>query len=293
MAQERSYDAIALDGSFHQALQPPINLDVAIASVKAGTPPLQHSATETVQVEEEKDQFKAAILEYENTAEPKYRTSVDPDNTHSIEQLWQVIDDQMETYQTKDKKGVWGKVRLTFRKLGDGSETAQGWLGQLPTESVYMSVAAARMRDVAEKALDALCQIPLILSGTRRVLSIFKKSQELQKCSRAFFETGLVEKIDDITKRRDAFNEKAEMCHKEVVHRLKEASEKSGNGIKDEMRAISMINAAPSPTGCIWTFQQLMKLLNANPMAEDYVLTTRTHRMKKPPNSEFNAALPR
>ncbi|KAK3319665.1 hypothetical protein B0T19DRAFT_432841 [Cercophora scortea] len=371
MAQEQGYDAMLregvvvkqgvaeltstfatipdspLDGSPHQALQPPRALGVATASTQAGAKPVQHCAVE-VQVEEEEDKFKAAIREYEGAAEPKYKTGVNPDDTHSIEQLWKIIDDEIETYQSKDKKGAWGKVRLAFRKLGDGSEAVQGWLGLLPTESEYMSVicgglkliiqAAARMRNVAEKVLDALCQIPIILSGTRRVLSIFQESQELQKCSRALyksvllglghmleylrrksawkvlkagfkqqsFESGLVDKIDDITKQRDAFNDEAELCHKEVVHRLEKASEKSGNEIKDEMRAISVIISAAraeeerarraiadglhlvamrvgelgrevaSLRGDLDSklyrpFQQLMKLLSTNPMAEDYV----------------------
>ncbi|OIW24490.1 hypothetical protein CONLIGDRAFT_648639 [Coniochaeta ligniaria NRRL 30616] len=167
----------------------------------------------------EEEQFKEAMREYEDTAEPKYKTGIDPDAEHSVTQLWKVIDDEVAKYHSKDKKGLWGKIRLAFRKLGDGNQAVQGWLGLLPTESHYLSVvcgglkliihvrpdrlppgkptlldadhvkAAARMRKVAKDILEALCKIPVIMSSTRRVLNIFKESRELRQKSKALYKS--------------------------------------------------------------------------------------------------------
>lgn len=94
----------------------------------------------------QEDRFRAAMREYENNAKQKYKTGVDVDDAHSVDQLWQVIDSAIEGYTSKDRDGVWGKVRMGFRKLGDGSEAMQGWLGLLPTESEYMSVVCGGLK---------------------------------------------------------------------------------------------------------------------------------------------------
>jgi hypothetical protein len=99
-----------------------------------------------VTVETEEDRFKKAMREYESTAKEKYKTGIDPDSEHTIKQLETVAAEAIDQYQTKDTKGFWGKIRLACRKLGDGSEDLQGWLGLLPTESEYLSVVAGGLK---------------------------------------------------------------------------------------------------------------------------------------------------
>lgn len=97
-------------------------------------------------VKKEEDQFKSTMREYEATADAKYKTGVNVGDRHNFKQLWTVIDEAVNKYETKDTARFWGKIRLAFRKLGDGSETAQGWLGLLPTESNYLSVVCGGLK---------------------------------------------------------------------------------------------------------------------------------------------------
>lgn len=98
------------------------------------------------EVQTQEDRFKNAMKEYEKSVKEKYKTGVDVDDTHSVEQLWQIIDKAIDDYTSKDKDGVWGKIRIGFRKLGDGSEAMQGWLGLLPTESQYLSIVCGGLK---------------------------------------------------------------------------------------------------------------------------------------------------
>ncbi|KAL1878293.1 hypothetical protein Daus18300_002211 [Diaporthe australafricana] len=223
------------------------------------------------------------MREYENDAKQKYKTGVDVDDAHSVDQLWQVIDNAIEDYTSKDRDGVWGKIRMGFRKLGDGSEAMQGWLGLLPTESEYMSVvcgglklilkAASQLRRVADTVLNELHRIPAILSSVQRVLNIYRDSTKLvelsdaiyqsvlvslgrmleylrhnacRKVTKAFFkqqsfQSDLLMKIEDIAVARDDFNTEAELCHKEAVQKLQEATERGGDRVENGISDLSQV----------------------------------------------------
>jgi hypothetical protein len=94
----------------------------------------------------EEDVFKEAMIEYENEAPQKYKTGVDPSKKHTITELGKTIDDAVDKYQAKDKKGVWGKIRNAFSKLGEGQEAMEGWLGLLPDQSEYFSVICGGLK---------------------------------------------------------------------------------------------------------------------------------------------------
>lgn len=89
-------------------------------------------------------------------------------DTHSVEHLWKIIDDVVEDYARRGQGGAWGKIRTGFRKLGDGSEAIQGWLGLLPTESEYLSVVCGGFKLILKvsicsssrsRALLRICEI--------------------------------------------------------------------------------------------------------------------------------------
>lgn len=86
------------------------------------------------------------MRDYENTAKEKYKTGVDLNETHSVEQLWQIIDGTIDDYSLRGQDGIWKKIRTGLRQLGDGSEAIQGWLGLLPTESEYLSVVCGGLK---------------------------------------------------------------------------------------------------------------------------------------------------
>lgn len=86
------------------------------------------------------------MREYEKTAKQKYRTGINPDNKHTTSEVEAIVKEAINKYQTEDTRGFWGKIRLACRKLGDGSEAIQGWLGLLPTQSEYLSVVCGGLK---------------------------------------------------------------------------------------------------------------------------------------------------
>ncbi|KAL8295803.1 hypothetical protein RB597_009127 [Gaeumannomyces tritici] len=238
-------------------------------------------ASERQDVQEEEERFKAFLEDYERGAKEKYKTGIDPHGKHTIQELLDVVESAVDKYQNADTKGLWGKVRLAFRKLGGSGDVVTGWLGLLPSETEYLSVicgglkliikAASRMKSVADKVLEALCDLPALLSSTKRVLQCFPElrahSDALYKSTlaalghmlaylgrksglkRVFkalfqqtsFEEGLVTKIGDIRKQRDAFNNEADTCQKEMAKRVEEATVaamKSGDQISQGVQAM-------------------------------------------------------
>lgn len=104
---------------------------------------LEHRRAE---VQTQEDRFKDAMKEYEKSAKEWYKTGVEVNEMHGVEQLWQIIDKAIDDCTSKDKDEVWGKIRIGFRKLGDGSEAIQWWLGLLPTESQYLSIVCGGLK---------------------------------------------------------------------------------------------------------------------------------------------------
>lgn len=102
----------------------------------------------------EEDRFRAAMKAYEETAREKYKTGVDLSSAHSVEQLLKIMDTEVEKYHAKDKKGVWGKIRHAFRKLGHGSEAVKGWLGLIPSESHYLSIVCGGLKLIIQVSTD-------------------------------------------------------------------------------------------------------------------------------------------
>lgn len=119
------------------------------------------------------------------------------------------------------------------------------------------------MKTIADKVLEALCDLPVLLSSTKRVLQCFPElraqSDALYKSTlvalghmlaylgrksglkrllkvvfqQASFETDLLAKIDDIRKQRDAFNNEADICQNEMMKRVEDATDAANkNGEK-------------------------------------------------------------
>lgn len=97
-------------------------------------------------VSAEEQRFLEAMEEYERTADPKYKTRINLKETHTIEQVWAVVDSAVAKYNVEDVSGFWGSIRKAFRKLGEHNETLNGWLGLLPTESHYLSVLCGGLK---------------------------------------------------------------------------------------------------------------------------------------------------
>ena len=151
------------------------------------------------------------------------------------------------------------------------------------------------MRSVAEKVMEALHQIPALLSGAQRVLKIYKDSERLKVLSKAFycsilaalghilnylrrkslwkllqagfqqasFERELFEKIDEVMKDRDAFNDEANICQREVLDRLTSVAEKNSEDARKEARILRdiLVISIREQTRVHQTIQETLELV--------------------------------
>ena len=132
--------------------------------------------------------------------------------------------------------------------------------------------AAARLSKVHGEVLDALERIPGIIDSAQRVLRIYNDSERLECLSKSFymsilsalghimhylqekassrikvflmpsgFKEQLIKNIDAIAKDKDAFNEEANICQKEMLERVENQGEQTGDDIR---RMEQTLNAA-------------------------------------------------
>ena len=162
----------------------------------------------------ETQHFREATIAYEKAAaaaDPKYKATIDWDHVHTWEEVLDVIDKAAASYD--EPSGVWGKVRKSFRSVGNNHKVFAAWMNLLPTQSQYASVvcgglkvifgvcvsewnsqlrtdtfqAASRLKSLREEAYKALTQIPPFLERTGATLKIFHASVQLHKCSSALY----------------------------------------------------------------------------------------------------------
>ncbi|KAK4222704.1 hypothetical protein QBC38DRAFT_503785 [Podospora fimiseda] len=228
------------------------------------------------EVKAAEDAFKAAMREYEGTVKKKYKTGINPDEQHTIHQLESIVSEAIQKHQHGESKGAWGKINLACRKLSEGKDSIEGWLGILPSENNYLSIVsgglklilktAARITKVRDKILEALQQIPSILNSAQRVLNIYHDSAKLKELSKAFyistlsvlghilhylrrkassnlmkvvfqpgsFQEDLFLKLEQLTKDRNAFNEEADLCQKEMLDNLGKVIQQDNHEAKEE-----------------------------------------------------------
>ncbi|KAL3471640.1 hypothetical protein BJX99DRAFT_266539 [Aspergillus californicus] len=146
----------------------------------------------------EEQRFLQALRDYERNARPIYKTGLDVDVTHTMAQVWSMLDSAVARYEQREENpGVWGRVRLAFRGLGEHGQALDKWLGLLPTQSHYLSVvcggvklilgAAERLKDVREAALNGIHDIPILLNGVQRVLGVHTSSERLEALSDSLY----------------------------------------------------------------------------------------------------------
>ena len=162
----------------------------------------------------ETQHFREATTAYENAAaaaDPKYKAIVDWAHVHTWEEVLDVVDKAAESHN--EKSSVWGKVRKSFRSVGNNHKVFATWMNLLPTQSQYASIvcgglkvilgvclsglisrlqidvfqAASRLKTLREEAYTALTQIPSVLERTGGILKIFRASVQLHRCSSALY----------------------------------------------------------------------------------------------------------
>lgn len=101
------------------------------------------------------------MKEYELNAEEKYKTGIDPHGKHTVQELLDVVESTVDKYQNADTKGLWGKVRLAFRKLGASGDAITGWLGLLPSETEYLSIVCGGLKLIITVSIEK----PLVMDA--------------------------------------------------------------------------------------------------------------------------------
>lgn len=138
-----------------------------------------------------------------------------------------------------------------------------------------MKQAAGRLKDVRDEVLQALLDIPTILNGVQRVLVVYKDSEKLQTYSSAIyvstlqvmghmleylrrkciakvwkavlqqssFELALDEKVKEMKRSRDAFNNEATLCSQEMLKKVQDISQRTEGNTQDTLQGIGAIKS--------------------------------------------------
>jgi hypothetical protein len=94
------------------------------------------------------------MKDYEDKVKDKYKTGIDFDEVHTMEQVWEAVEEAIANYQIEDVKGFWGRIRKAFRKLGEHNKALEGWMGLLPTESHYLSSVCGGLKLILKVSFD-------------------------------------------------------------------------------------------------------------------------------------------
>ncbi|KAL2825514.1 hypothetical protein BJY01DRAFT_256259 [Aspergillus pseudoustus] len=137
-----------------------------------------------------RERFLSVVEQYDQTAEPKYRTNVDIRSEHGWEDVMKAVDAGVEAYQTQALTGFWGRIRRGFRKFSNAGSSCCAFLDLIP-DSVFSSTicgtlklilsAAQRIGEVRQEVMDALESLPEILSNTEETLSIYYTSDQMHR----------------------------------------------------------------------------------------------------------------
>lgn len=143
-------------------------------------------------VENEKIRLQQAIREYEKTtAGSSLKAEIDLKTLTTWDDVCNEVDQARERY--KDAKGIFGKIRKGFSKLGKHEDAVKNWLQLLPSSNDYLSIlcgglklivsAAGRLRDIDDTTVMALTEIPSLLLSTEEAVGIFGASDSLRGCA--------------------------------------------------------------------------------------------------------------
>ncbi|KAH0541252.1 hypothetical protein FGG08_004257 [Glutinoglossum americanum] len=212
-----------------------------------------------VTIDQQADSMKAAIRAYEVSSKEEYHVRWDLDKTGSfnIEKALQDISESTEVYLAKGraKDGLKNRIRGCLRRFSDNTESLAFLLEFLPSDSygslIYGGVAvilkaASRLGHAREGVLEALTELPEILSSASIFDAMYKDSPRLKNAvsvlhvatllalehilswfskhaakKAKFFESrkydeSLTAKIEDVRKCSDAVRKEADLCQQEI-----------------------------------------------------------------------------
>ncbi|KAL2798861.1 hypothetical protein BJX66DRAFT_333536 [Aspergillus keveii] len=144
-----------------------------------------------------RQKFLESMAQYDVVAKPKYKTNLSIRDAHSWDEVHRVIDASVDAYQVQATSGIWGRIRLGFRKFSNANGSCCAFLELIPSSSVFTAtlcgalklifVAAHRIGNVRKEAMDALESFPDTLSKITATLSIFYESEDMHRRKSALY----------------------------------------------------------------------------------------------------------
>ncbi len=84
--------------------------------------------------------------EYEKTAKPKYKMMINIHETHTMAQVWEIVNEEVQKHNDENKKGIWSGLQTAFRVFSENNTAVESWLGLLPAESQYFSILCGGLK---------------------------------------------------------------------------------------------------------------------------------------------------
>ena len=111
--------------------------------------------------------FADALDEFQKGVEPKYKSHVDLQATHTWGEVMEQVDEARNRYTGVRQDGIVKKINNRLKTFQTAAPAIQAWLKLLPSTSIYGSVVCGGLTIILE-VCDAAWLLRLRLTQTRR-----------------------------------------------------------------------------------------------------------------------------
>ena len=136
-----------VDGKLHAALSDPSTRDDC---------DVEYSSDESDAVYDNKalfdcrEAFKNELQDYEDRADPRYRTGVDLMTSHTWGDVMAEVELARRKYEGVEKKGIRRKIGNGWKNFISAAPAIEAWLELLPNNSLYGSVLCGGLTIILE-----------------------------------------------------------------------------------------------------------------------------------------------
>ena len=112
--------------------------------------------------------FKHELQQYEDGADPEYRTGVDLMTTHTWADVMAEVETARRKYDGKEEKGIRRKIGNGWKNFISAAPAIEAWLELLPNNSLYGSILCGGLTIILEVCRDVRPTISSMLTIYRR-----------------------------------------------------------------------------------------------------------------------------
>ena len=98
--------------------------------------------------------FSKALADYEKDADPRYKTGIDLQSTHSWEEVLEQVEKACTDYKGVGKKSILTSIRCGLRNFHTAAPAIEAWLKLLPSTTIYGSIFCGGLTIVLEVCSD-------------------------------------------------------------------------------------------------------------------------------------------